>query len=191
MKRAKKRLIKAAIKWAKQFGNNVAQVANAVAVDDVGNVVLGASFAGKIDFGTGVLTSAGGNDIGLAKFTTGGMALWSKRFGAAGADNARGVAVDPFGAIALAGDFANSVDFGGGALVSAGGTDIVVARVDARGAPVWSHRAGDAGAQVATAASSDATGVFATGTFAGAVDFGGGALVSAGGNDIFLVKLSQ
>ncbi len=177
--------------WAKQFGNNVAQVANAVAVDDVGNIVLAASFAGTMNFGGGVLTSAGGNDMGLAKFTTGGMYLWAKRFGAAGADNARGVAIDPFGAIGLAGDFAGSVDFGGGALVSAGGTDIVVARFDALGAHVWSHRAGDAGAQVATAASSDVTGVFATGTFAGTVDFGGGALTTAGGNDIFLVKLSQ
>ncbi|MFO0591560.1 MAG: SBBP repeat-containing protein [Polyangiaceae bacterium] len=177
--------------WAKQMGNNVAQVANAVAVDEVGNVILGASFAGKINFGGGDLTSAGGNDIGLAKLTTGGMLLWGKRFGGTGADNARGVAVDTFGAVALAADFSGTVDFGGGNLVSAGGTDIVVARYDGLGAHVWSHRAGDGGAQLATAAAADQTGVFATGTFAGTVDFGGGALTSAGGNDVFLVKLSQ
>lgn len=177
--------------WSKAFGDNAAQVANAVAADEVGNVVLGVTFAGKVNFGGGQLTSAGGNDIGLAKLTSGGMFLWGKRFGANGADTARGVAVDPFGAIALVADFTGSVDFGGGALASAGGTDVVIARFDALGNHVWSHRAGDAGAQTGSAAAADASGVFATGTFAGAVNFGGGALTSAGGNDIFVVKLSQ
>ncbi|MBK8259047.1 MAG: nucleotide-binding protein [Polyangiaceae bacterium] len=177
--------------WSKQFGNNVAQVANAVDVDSVGNVALAASFAGKINFGGGDLTSAGGNDIAVAKFTSGGMVLWAKRFGANGADNARGVAFDPFGAVLMTGDFTGSVDFGGGALASAGGTDIVVAKYDALSAHVWSKRAGDAGAQVAAAIDADATGVVITGTFAGTVNFGGGALTSAGGNDVFLVKLAQ
>jgi hypothetical protein len=177
--------------WSKQFGNNGAQVANGLAIDAAGNVVLAVSFAGNVNFGGGALTTAGGNDIGLAKFTTGGMLLWGKRFGANGADNARGVAIDPFGAIVIAGDFANTVDFGGGNLVSAGNTDVVVAKFDGTGTHVWSKRAGDAGAQTASGVGTDAEGVVATGTFAGAIDFGGGAMTTAGGNDVFVVKLGQ
>jgi hypothetical protein len=176
--------------WGKGFGDVAAQVANALAIDSVGNVVLAASFAGKIDFGSGLLTSAGGNDAAVARFSTGGMSLWARRYGGAMADNARGVAVDPFGAIFLAGDFTGSVDFGGGALASAGVTDVFAVKLDPLGNHLWSHKAGDAAAQVASGAAADPTGLFVTGTFAGSVDFGGGALTSAGGNDVFLVKLS-
>jgi hypothetical protein len=175
--------------WSKVFGDVAAQAANGVAIDSVGNVVMATTFAGKIDFGGGLLTSAGSNDVGLAKLTATGMHLWSKRLGGTSADVARGVAIDPFGAISLTGQLAGTADLGGGGLVSAGGTDVFVAKYDALGAHVWSHRAGDAGAQVATGVATDISGTFATGTFAGAIDFGGGALTSAGGNDVFLVKL--
>jgi hypothetical protein len=176
--------------WANQYGNNAAQQGNAVAIDAVGNVVIGVSFAGSLSFGAGTLTSAGGSDIGLARLTTDGMLLWGKRFGSTQADNARGVAIDPFGAIVLAGDFGGSVDFGGETLVSAGGMDVVVAKYDPQGTRVWSKRAGNTAAQVARGVAADASGVLVTGNFAGAMDFGGGALTSAGGDDVFLVKLS-
>ncbi len=177
--------------WASQYGNTAAQLANGVAIDDVGNVVIAVSFAGSLNFGGGNLTSAGGSDVGLAKLTTGGMLLWGKRIGAGGADNARGVTIDPFGAIVLAGDFSNTVDFGGGGLMSAGGTDVFVAKYDPQGTHLWSKKAGNTAAQLTTGVASDASGVLVTGTFAGAMDFGGGAITSAGGNDVFLVKLGQ
>ena len=177
--------------WSKQLGNNAAQVASSVAVDSAGSVALAITFAGTVDFGGGALTSAGGNDIGVAKLTTDGMLLWGKRFGANGADVARSVTFDPFDAVVLAGDFSGTVNFGGGNLVSAGGTDVVVLKLDAGGEHVWSRRAGDAGAQVAAGVASDTDGPFVTGTFAGTIDFGGGAMTSAGGNDVFLIKLAQ
>jgi hypothetical protein len=177
--------------WWKQFGNASAQVANGVSIDSVGSVALATTFAGKINFGGGDLTSAGGNDVGVAKLAAGGTVLWGKRFGSTGADTARGITIDPFGAVALACDFSGTVDFGGGNTVSAGATDVAVVKLDPLGAHLWTRRAGDAGAQIASGVGADVTGVFATGSFAGAIDFGGGALTSAGGNDIFLVKLSQ
>jgi len=45
-----------------------------------------------------VLTSAGGTDIFVAKITAGGVHLWSKRYGAAGNQDGRDIAVDPFDA---------------------------------------------------------------------------------------------
>ena len=178
--------------WGKIFGNNVAQAGSAVAIDTVGNVVITGSAAGQINFGGGALISAGGNDVFVARFTQGGMHLWSKLFGGAGAENGRGVSVDPFGGIVLTGDFATTVNFGGTALTSAGNTDVFVVKLDSLGGHVWSRRAGDAQAQVPNGVATDITGVLVAGAFAGGIDFGGGstALTSLGGNDAFVAKLA-
>ena len=53
----------------------------------------------------------------------------------------------------------------------------------------WSQRFGDAGVQEAYGIATDGTGnVVVTGKFQGNVDFGGGALTSEGGSDIFVAK---
>lgn len=175
---------------SKLFGNAAAQTAASVAVDAVGNVLLTGSAAGSVDFGGGALTSAGGTDIFVAKLTAGGVHLWSKRFGAAGNQDGRDIAVDPSGAVLVAGDFTTSVDFGGGVLTSAGVTDGFIAKLDSFGAYVWSKKQGDAVAQSVTGVAADASGVFATGTFAGVVNFGGASLTSAGATDVMVAKLA-
>ncbi|MEO7330274.1 MAG: hypothetical protein ABI193_16985 [Minicystis sp.] len=176
--------------WAKRFGDAGAQTAGAIAADAGGAIAIVGNVAGKIDFGGGNLTSAGMTDIYAAKFTAAGMFLWGKRFGAAGAENGRDVAIDPFGGIVITGDFPGSVDFGGGALVSAGATDVFAVKLDTLGGHVWSKRYGDVAAQLGLGVAADATGVALTGSLAGSMDFGGGALTSAGMTDIFLAKLA-
>jgi hypothetical protein len=176
--------------WSKIFGNASAQTAGGVAVDAVGNVVITGNAAGKVDFGGGLLTSAGGADVYVAKLTQAGQHLWSKLFGSAGAENGRDVAVDRFGGIVLVGDFATTLNFGGAALTSAGGTDLFVAKLDPMGGHVWSKRAGDAAAQSASGVAADESGVLVAGAFAGSIDLGAGALTSAGGTDAFVAKLA-
>ena len=83
-----------------------------------------------------------------------------------------------------------TVDFGGGVLTSAGLTDGFVAKLDPFGAHVWSKRQGDAMAQSVSGVAADGSGVFATGTFAGVVTFGGASLTSAGATDVMIAKLS-
>lgn len=81
-----------------------------------------------MNFGGGVLASLGGKDIFVVKLDAGGNHRWSKRFGDASDQAASAVAVGPDGSAVVVGAFAGSVDFGGGALMSAGGTDIFVAK---------------------------------------------------------------
>lgn len=85
------------------------------------------------------------------------------------------------------------MDFGGGALTSAGLFDIFVAKyAGTDGAHQWSKRFGSTSNDAGYGITVDATGdVVATGYFMGSVDFGGGSLTSAGTLDIFLVKLAQ
>ena len=176
--------------WSHGFGSASDNDSGySVATDAAGNVFVTGYFAGTVDFGGGPLVSAGNYDIFLAKFSSTGTHLWSHRFGSTAADNGYSVATDAQGSVFLTGDFQGTVDFGGGNLVCAGNTDVVLAKYSASGTHVWSHRYGDIGLDHGYAVATDGSGnVFVTGNFYGTVDFGGGDLVSAGAVDIFLAK---
>jgi chitodextrinase len=58
--------------WTKRLGGTTNDSGEAVAVDGSGNVIVGGLFSGSVDFGGGPLTSAGGYDIYLAKYTAAG-----------------------------------------------------------------------------------------------------------------------
>ena len=150
-----------------------------------------ARFWGAVDFGGGVLATAGGQDIFVAKLDPNGKHLWSKRFGDAGQFQvAQAVAVDAQGNIVLAGEFDGTVSFGGGAITTAGESDIFVAKLDPDGKHVWSKRFGDVSdGQKARSITVDKTGaVLVAGELAGVVDFGGGPLTATGGADAFVSK---
>ncbi len=106
--------------WAKQLGSPTGRGDSAkdVAIDGQGNVVVVGQFMDTVNFGGGNLTSAGGWDIFVAKFTAGGAHVWSKRFGAAGDDLGDAIAVDASDNIMIGGGFIETVSFGGAPLVS-------------------------------------------------------------------------
>jgi len=114
--------------WSKCFGDGSIQIAYAVVDDASGNVIVTGYIEDTVDFGGGALTSAGGWDIFVAKFGSEGAHLWSKRFGDGSDQAAEAVAVDASGNAMVTGYFDGTVDFGGGALTSAGSFDIFVAK---------------------------------------------------------------
>ncbi len=174
--------------WSKSFGNNSNQYGNAVAFTSDDEIVIAGHMGGTVDFGGGVLTGAGGADAFLARFGADGSPKWSKIFGDAGNQYACGVAVAPTGNIILAGYFGGQIDLGAGQLSTAGLDDIFLASFSPNGKLVWSKRFGDGNVQYAYAVAVDATSgnIAVTGSFAGSVNFGGGVLSSAGGNDIYV-----
>jgi hypothetical protein len=176
--------------WSKRFGDAQDQQSYfAVAVDASGNVILAGGFRGSIDFGGGALTSAAGNDIFVAKLTSDGTHLWSKRFGSGISEAACGVATDVSGNVIITGYFDNMVNFGGSTLTCDGERDIYVAKFEPDGTHLWSKRFGNPFDQAALAVATDASGnVIVAGEFEGAVDFGGGTLACAGGWDVYVAK---
>ncbi len=180
--------------WSKRFGSTGSDIGYGIGVDSSGNVFVTGQFQGTVDFGGGSLTSAGGTDIFVAKYSSSGAHLWSKRFGGTGNEVGYGIAVAGNGDMALTGYFGyfgSAVDFGGGPLTSAGGPDLFVAKFSASGVHVWSRAVGGTGQDTGLSVGLDSGGnVVVTGYFQGTVNFGGGALTSAGGTDIFLMKYS-
>ncbi|MDI1476534.1 hypothetical protein [Polyangium sp. y55x31] len=179
--------------WSRSFEDpNTGQFTTAVAVDAQGNVFVTGSLKGAVDFGGGVLTSAGDADVFVMKLDPNGGHVWSRRFGDAVFQEAKGVAIDNTGNVVITGWFDGSLDFGGAPLTSVGGYDGFVAKLDTNGNHVFSRRFGGPGNQVPRAAATDGTGnVVITGGFDGSVDLGGGPLTSAGGDDVFVAKLDS
>jgi hypothetical protein len=181
--------------WNEVLGGAGGQQATGVAVDDLGDAFVTGTFAGTIDLGGGSLTSAGGNDLFLAKLDGNGKEVWAQRFGDAASNGylTASVAVDGTGAPLLAGIFDGVVDFGGGRLVSQGSWSVYVARFDAAGKPAWSRRFGNGnlhfGRGLAVRRSGEPV---LAGSFQGSLPAMAAAapLVSAGGYDTFVYGLT-
>ncbi|WP_052374974.1 hypothetical protein [Chondromyces apiculatus] len=178
--------------WSKAFVGTGSNIGHRVRVDAVGNVIASGYVVGALDFGGGVLPAGGSQDVFVAKFDGTGAHQWSKRFGNAQEQLGYGLDVDPNGNVALTGRLLGSADFGGGTLTSAGGVDVFVAKLSATGAHLWSQRYGDAtGGQWGRAVAFDPAGnLVVSGRFQGSLNFGGGALDSAGSWDAFVAKLA-
>ncbi|WP_437571041.1 hypothetical protein [Sorangium sp. So ce542] len=181
--------------WSRSYGGVSNQYANAVAVDASDNVALVGHFAGTLSLGGSCpsMTSAGGNDVFIAKLDPMGACLWNRRAGSSAAQQyGYGVTVDGAGSVIAIGSFAGSADFGTGTKTSAGQTDIFVAKYDSAGTSLWSNTYGDTADQYGYAVASDATGnVFIVGYFSSTLTFGGEVLSSSGGYDIFVGKLDS
>lgn len=179
--------------WAKRFGNGGEQLATAMAADAMGNVLVTGHFTGEIDFGGGPLTSAGTlpgpTDVFVAKLDAAGHPLWSKRFGDTASQQGRALGVSPTGDVIVVGDFAGSIDFGGGSLTAAGVSSVFITRLDEHGNHLWSEQIDGPSVTAAGAAFDAAGNVFVAGSFLGAIDVCGSTLDGAGDLDIFVVKL--
>jgi outer membrane protein assembly factor BamB len=180
--------------WASRFGNNAAQAGRALAIDNDGNILVAGSFVGTLDFGvpTLPLTSAGLEDIFVAKLDPLGQPIWSVRFGNTVAQGARGLAVAADGSVFVTGELAGSVVFGADTVASAGSTDGFLLKLDATdGTPLWVHGFGgsstDSGADVALGAGGT---VHLTGFFTGTITLAEATLVGRGGNDALVAKLT-
>ncbi len=177
--------------WSKRFGGTGEDEGGSVVVDKTGNVILVGEAKSSLDFGGGALTNAGGWDGFATKLDSTGAHVWSKIYGDGADQFVSCASLDATGNVYLSGSFGGKIDFGGGALTTAGDTDLVFAKLTAAGAHVWSKRFGDAESQVANHISVDGLGAAnATGWIKGTVDFGAGPLVTAGGYNVFVLKLA-
>jgi len=189
--------------WSKRFGGINDDLVLSLATDrTTGEFVTSGYFSDTVDFGGGRLTSAGGNDAFVARYSSSGAHVWSRRWGSTSEDKALAVDIDGLGNVAVTGMFTNSVDFGGGPISNVGGVgsgDIFLVKISSTGVHLWSKGFGSAlGAnQMAYAVAFDAAGsVLLTGAIVDltspyTVDFGGGAFTGDGYANTFIAKFGS
>jgi hypothetical protein len=117
--------------WSKSFGSTTIDIGYGLTVDSTNNIILVGFFQATVDFGGGLLTSAGTSDIIVAKYSSAGTHLWSESFGSTGDDVAYGVAVDSSDSdnVLVTGYFNGTVDFGSVPLTSNGFADVFLVKI--------------------------------------------------------------
>lgn len=115
---------------------------------------------------------------------------WAVAFPATGGVFASKAAATPDGGGVVLARFLGTMTVGGNNLISSGGFDFVLLKVDTNGTPEWQKRFGDAANQtLVKGVGTDAAGNVYVGVgLTGVVDFGGGALPTAGNKTIGLAK---
>lgn len=192
--------------WAKAMGGPSDDIGQAVSVDSLDNVYTTGWFNGTVDFdpGPGIfdVPNSGqfGADIFISKLDSNGDFVWAKSMGGTSSDGGYGISVDTSGNVYTTGFFGGTVDFNPSAevfdLVSSGGADIFISKLNSGGNFVWAKAMGDTSDDYGYDISVDSSGnVLTTGSYKGTVDFdpgdpGTSFQSSAGFEDIFISKLS-
>ena len=176
--------------WAVQAGGpDQYDEGHDIAVDGEGNPWVTGIFQGTATFGSQTLTSGGGTDIFVAKLNTNGNWLWAVQAGGTADDWGHEIAVDGEGNPWVTGWFQGTATFGSQTM-TAGGTDIYVAKLNTNGNWLWAVQAGgtsgDSGNSIAVDGSGNA---YVTGYFNQTATFDGHTLTAVEGNDIFVAKL--
>ncbi len=187
--------------WAKKAGGTSNDYGYGVAVDATGAATVTGYFYGSATFGSGAqavtLSSAGGQDVFVARYNPDGTLSWAQQSYGTGGGYGYGVAVDATGAATVTGSFSGSSRFGSGAqtvtLTSGGGYDMFVARYNPDGTLAWAKKAGGTNGDIGQGVAVDADGAATiTGSFEISATFESDAravtLTSAGNEDMFVTR---
>ncbi|NTX67114.1 hypothetical protein HUA74_41350 [Myxococcus sp. CA051A] len=116
-------------RWSRSFGGPGFDWGYDVDVDFAGSVVVTGSFSTSIDFGEGLLTSAGGEDIFVAKLGRDGETRWGRAFGDVGNQSAMRVGSAGLRDVVLWGRLVGTLDFGSGPVTGRSSSDSFVTRI--------------------------------------------------------------
>jgi hypothetical protein len=190
------------------MGGSDVEEGRSVAVDASGNVYTTGSFRNTADFNpdpavTYNLTPFGSLDVFVSKLDASGNFVWAKQLGGIGGEGGVAITVDAAGNVYTTGSFNRAADFNPDPAVtntltpSGFNDDIFISKLDAAGNYVWAKQLGGTSNDLGFGLAIDASGnVVTTGEFRATSDFNPDAatannLTSAGGSDIFVVKLNQ
>jgi hypothetical protein len=177
-------------------GNVLSDVAAAVTPN--GDIVLGGSFYGTMDFDGTVVTSPWTNGFLTRLSGVGGAITWAQHVYNPSAPSTlcrpNAIAADA-GGLYVAGELRGSLDFGNGVNLSVGAgnfADVYVVKLQDDGTALAGRVIGDTAQDGPVALAQNAQDLVLTGTFRSQVDFGAGApITSQGLDDIFLIRVKK
>lgn len=190
--------------WARSFGGNNFDSANALSVDFAGNVYTIGTFEGTADFNPGpgisTITSSGFTDVFICKIDVAGNFVWAKNLSGMNYEDAFAVNTDNNGNVVFSGCFSSLVDFDPGIgtfnLTPSGAQDIFISMLDNTGNFLWA-KALQGNNNIGCGISILVDGgnnIYTTGFFSSTVDFnpdGASFNISAAGNeDVFIHKMN-
>ena len=180
------------LNWIYQMPGAGNQSGHQATVDNNNNLYVAGEFENSITIGTVTLTSAGGDDIFIARFDASGNPVWAVKAGGPGNEEVNAIKCDLNGNIYITGNFESTAAFGSAAITSAGGFDIFVSKLTPTSQFLWTSKAGgpqdDEAHGLAVSTSSE---VYITGFFQGTATFGLNSFTSnSGSKDIFISYLS-
>jgi hypothetical protein len=187
--------------WAKSWGGAQTDLAQSMALDSQGNVVVGGRFQGTANFGGGNVTSAGDYDVWFSKYSgVDGSPIWSGHFGDAQAQALSGIAIGVNNEVIISGEFSGNINTtgpsgsSGPTLTAETGGSLYIIQYDLNGAYQWSKSYGGSitGPKVNGLETDSSGNVIVAGTMVTGWDFGdfstGGFLLGQGGPDAFVAK---
>lgn len=159
--------------WTIKGGGPNADRALSIKADAAGNTYVTGFFSGAATFGGQTVTSAGGQDVFIAKYDNTGAIQWVKSAGGSGSDIGNAINIDNSGNVVITGEFAGTANFGSTTLASISNSiDVFTAKLDASGNFLWAKKgsasATDRGIDVACDAAGN---VFITGQFSDTIMF--------------------
>jgi hypothetical protein len=135
--------------WANHAGTATTAIGNGITIDPAGNTyIAGAVAGGTVRFGTILLPKNDDSyDLLVASLSPAGAWRWAVRGGSAGSDSGTGIVRDADGNLTITGTASGPVaNFGSlPPQPVAGGTDVVVAQLDAGGSWRWALCGGSPG----------------------------------------------
>lgn len=179
------------VRWAQRFGDADREIGRGIDADARGNVFFGGEFQGTLRLGGTTLTSAGSDDLFLAKADRAGRVRWAISMGGSGAEVGPEVEVDRAGNSYLTGTFSGTARFGGRLLSTTGARGAFVAKVSPAGRIAWVVQSTDSGFATLGELSLGPRSVNVLGRFAGGLRFGPFALTGLGATDYFLAQLRR
>lgn len=161
--------------WAEREGGPGDDQGWSLALDAGGNPHLSGRFSSFATFGATNLTATSVSDVFVAKYDAAGASQWATRAGGININENNSIAVGTGGSVYVATDYYGGLLPGGGTLVPAGASDLLLTEFDATGAFQRLYHYGTPGEDRGLALAADANGRLWT---AGYYGFGqGGSLV--------------
>ena len=141
--------------------------------------------------GTSVISSNGLQDVVVQKYASNGALLWVSHFGGAGSDYSSKIVFDGVNSVWVVGHFQQTMSVGSFTLVSSGGTDVFIVKIDAsNGAILMAKKGGGGTNDYAVDLSLGSNGnLFFSGNYNGSFVFPGANINSVGNGHAFLLEL--
>ncbi|WP_416867114.1 MAG: IPT/TIG domain-containing protein [Imperialibacter sp.] len=178
--------------WVKQIGGADSDIPATIVVDLLGNLYVAGRIFNQASFG-GIVKGESGSNLFVTKLNTSGDVAWVKTFvsNSSQVPSFSSMVSDLAGNLYLAGFFAESISVGSSSLISNGGTDLLIMKLNsASGDLLWAKNMGgdsdDFGSAIEINANDE---LFLAGAFFETTHLGDKSLTSLGSLDAFVAKL--